>query len=129
MMTSKATAGAQLDLTRYVHIMFLAGGALTAYLAYEVIATVAVYFSPGPSFPLLFGLGVATGGGLAFYLWRHERTHQLAQETVGELSRVTWPTRQELGAATVVVIVTSIIMSIVLGLFDTLWAWMTSIIY
>jgi preprotein translocase SecE subunit len=129
MMTSKATAGAQLDLTRYVHIMFLAGGALAAYLAYQIIAAVWVRFSPDPSFPLLFALGIATGGGLALYLWRHERTRQLAQEVVGELSRVTWPTRQELGAATVVVIVTSIIMSIVLGLFDTLWSWMTNVIY
>jgi preprotein translocase SecE subunit len=42
---------------------------------------------------------------------------------------VTWPTRQELGAATVVVIITSIIMSIVLGLFDTLWSWMSNVIY
>ena len=129
MMQSKATAGAQLDLTRYVHIMFLAGGALATYLAYEIITAVWVRFSPDPSFPLLFGLGIASGGGLALYLWRHERTRQLAQEVVAELSRVTWPTRQELGAATVVVIVTSIIMSIVLGLFDTLWAWVTSLIY
>ncbi|MBI5486617.1 MAG: preprotein translocase subunit SecE [Deltaproteobacteria bacterium] len=78
---------------------------------------------------MLFGLAVVVGGGLGLYLWRHERTRQLAQETIGELSRVSWPTRKELGAATVVVIVTSIILAIVLGLFDTFWSWLTSIIY
>lgn len=129
MMTPKGTAGAQLDLTRYVHILFIAGGGLAAYLAYNIINNIWVRFSPDPSFPLLFAISLVVGGGFAFYLWQQERTRQLAQEVVGELSRVTWPTRPELGAATVVVIVTSIIMSIVLGLFDFLWSWVTTIIY
>jgi len=129
MMSGKGTAGGQLDLTRYVQIMFIGGGALAAYMAFEIIANIWVRFSPDYSFPMLFGLAVIVGGGLALYFWRHERTRQLAQEVVGELSRVTWPTRQELGAATVVVIVTSIIVSIILGLFDTFWSWMTGIIY
>ncbi len=129
MMTPKGTAGAQLDLTRYVHILFIAGGGLAAYLAYNIINNIWVRFSPDPSFPLLFAISLVVGGGSAFYLWQQERTRQLAQEVVGELSRVTWPTRPELGAATVVVIVTSIIMSIVLGLFDFLWSWVTTIIY
>jgi len=129
MMTPKGTAGAQLDLTRYVHILFIAGGAVAAYLAYNIIHNIWVHFSPDPSFPLLFALSLAAGGGLAFYFWHHEQTRQLAQEVVGELSRVTWPTRPELGAATVVVIVTSIVMAIVLGLFDFLWSWLTTVIY
>jgi preprotein translocase subunit SecE len=129
MMTPKGTAGAQLDLTRYVHILFIAGGGLAAYLAYNIINNVWARFSPDPSFPLLFAISLVAGGGLAFYFWQQERTRQLAQEVVGELSRVTWPTRPELGAATVVVIVTSIVMSIVLGLFDFLWSWVTTIIY
>jgi len=129
MMTPKGTAGAQLDLTRYVHILFIAGGAIVAYLAYHLILAVWGRFNPDPSFPLLFAVSIAAGGGLAVYLWRQERTRQLAQEVVGELSRVTWPTRQELGAATVVVIITSIIVAIILGLFDTFWSWLTGIIY
>ena len=129
MMSAKGTAGAQLDLTRYVHILFIFGGALAAYLAYEIINNVWVRFNPNPSFPMLLGLALAVGGGIGVYFWRHERTRQLAQEVIGELSRVTWPTRKELGAATVVVIVTSIIVSIILGLFDMFWSWLTSIIY
>ena len=129
MMSPKGSAGAQLDLTRYVHILFIAGGGLIAWLAYNVINNVWARFSPDPSFPLLFSISLLVGGGTAFYFWRQENTRQLAQETVGELSRVTWPTRPELGAATVVVIVTSIVMSIVLGLFDFLWSWVTTIIY
>ena len=129
MMSPKGSAGAQLDLTRYVHILFIAGGGPIAWLAYNVINNVWARFSPDPSFPLLFSISLLVGGGTAFYFWRQENTRQLAQETVGELSRVTWPTRPELGAATVVVIVTSIVMSIVLGLFDFLWSWVTTIIY
>ena len=129
MMTAKGTAGAQLDLTRYVHILFIFGAALVAYLAYEIINNVWMRFDPEPSFPMLFGLAGVVGAAIGVYFWKHERTRQLAQEVIGELSRVNWPTRKELGAATVVVIVTSIILAIILGLFDAFWSWLTSIIY
>ena len=50
-------------------------------------------------------------------------------EIVVELSKVTWPTRKELSASTVVVIILSVIASIILGLFDFFWAWCTDLIY
>ena len=128
-LTPKGTTGSQLDLTRYVHFIFIGGGAIATYLAYRIIDNVWLRFSPDASFPLLAALGVAVGGGLAFYLWRHERTNQLAREVVGELSRVAWPTKQELSASTVVVIVASIIAAVILGLFDAFWSWLTGVIY
>jgi len=39
-----------------------------------------------------------------------------------ELEKVTWPTRKETYAATIVVIVTVAIAALVLQLFDYLWA-------
>jgi hypothetical protein len=78
MMTPKGTVGAQLDLTRYVHILFIAGGALAAYLAYNIIGNIWMRFTPEPSFPVLFGAAVVVGGGLGVYFWRHEQTRQLA---------------------------------------------------
>jgi len=105
------------------------GGLIAIYLVFQISDYVWMRFDRHPSFPLLAALSALAGGGLAVYLWRHERVNELARETVNELSRVTWPTRPELGAATVVVIVTSIIMAILLGLFDSFWSWITDLIY
>lgn len=127
--TTKGTTGGQLDLTRYVHFIFIGGGLVATYLAYRIIDNVWLRFSPDPSFPILAALAVVAGGGLALYLWKHERTNQLAHEVVGELSRVTWPTKQELSASTTVVIVASIIAAVILGIFDAFWSWLTGVIY
>jgi preprotein translocase subunit SecE len=129
MMGPKSPGGTQLDLTRYVHFIFIGGGLIATYLAYKLVEGLWQRFEPYPSFVLTGAAGHLIGAGAAVYLWRHERTRQLATETVGELSRVTWPTRPELSAATVVVIVTSVIVAIILGLFDAFWSWLTGIVY
>ena len=85
-----------------------------------------------PEQPPALGPKVAGTGGaifLAVYLWRHPKVNNLAMEIVVELSKVTWPTRKELSASTVVVIILSVIASIILGLFDFFWAWCTDLIY
>jgi preprotein translocase subunit SecE len=76
-----------------------------------------------------FVVGGAGSVGLAIYLWRHPKVNHLALEIVAELAKVTWPTRKELSASTVVVIVLSIIASLILGLFDFFWSWCTDLIY
>ena len=53
--------------------------------------------------------------------YREPNTLQrLFRETMGELRKVTWPTRQEAIALTQVVIIVMIIMAIILGSLD--WA-------
>ncbi len=51
----------------------------------------------------------------------HAPTRKVAGEVVEELAKVSWPTRAETGSATVVVIVTVIISSVFLGVFDIMW--------
>lgn len=50
----------------------------------------------------------------------------LATEVVDELSKVTWPSREETGNATVVVLVAVIVCSVYLGVFDAMWLWVTN---
>jgi preprotein translocase subunit SecE len=71
-----------------------------------------------------YGLALAA----IVFVMKHAPTHQLASEIVDELSKVTWPTREETGNATVVVIVTVIICSAYLGAFDAMWLWVTDLI-
>ena len=54
---------------------------------------------------------------------------QLVQQVRQEVSKVTWPTRKETLYSTIVVIVTTIIASLFLGLFDGVWSWVTRMIY
>lgn len=74
----------------------------------------------------VLGYGIAVAAG-AFVL-KNGTTHALAVEIVDELARVTWPSREETGNATVVVIVTVLVCSVYLGVFDAFWMWVTNMI-
>ena len=54
-----------------------------------------------------------------------ERIKLFFSETKTELKKVTWPTRKETFAATIVVIVTVLVSSVILGIFDSVWGWLT----
>ena len=114
--------------TKWVHLMFAAGGLLLAYLLVNATEWILGYFfKPSDLLVLPLALGVA---GVATYVsWRNKNLFTKCQEIVLELMRVTWPTRKETSAATVVVIITVIIFSMFLGLFDMIWSWATGIIY
>ena len=116
------------DYTRYVHLMYLVGGALAAYVLFKIASTVWLYLGEPNDF-ILIAASVVISASVSFFLYRHKRVNTLAYEVVTELSRVTWPTRKELTAAIVAVIIVSIIVSIILGIFDLFWSWVTDLIY
>ncbi len=62
-------------------------------------------------------------------LYVNEKINRLSHEVIGELVKVTWPSREEVSVSTVVVIITSIIASIILGTFDAIWSAVTDLIY
>jgi len=47
-------------------------------------------------------------------------------EVTRELEKVTWPTRKETSAATVVVLVTVLISALILSGFDAIWSFFTN---
>ena len=124
-----------LGLAKYVHAMFLAGALAFGWLLANIISSIwtslnlEFTFVPPPSEFVAVLTGGAISVGVIYYLWRHPQVNRLAIEIVTELSKVSWPTRKELSASTIVVIVLSIIASIIMGLFDFFWAWVTDLIY
>jgi preprotein translocase subunit SecE len=62
-------------------------------------------------------------------LYRNEKLNRLSHDVIGELVKVSWPSREEVYVSTIVVIITSIISSIILGVFDTIWSAVTDLIY
>jgi preprotein translocase subunit SecE len=52
---------------------------------------------------------------------KENRLQQYYRETIGELRKVTWPTRQEATNLTIVVLIVVAVMSAFLGLLDFLF--------
>ena len=124
-----------MGLMKYVYVLYFAGALLLAWLLSNL--TDSVWTTLNLNFRWVIapmrGASVFAGAGVAaivtWNMWRNPKVNRLAVEVVTELSKVTWPTRKELSASTVVVVVISIIAAIILGLFDFFWAWFTDMIY
>jgi preprotein translocase subunit SecE len=69
------------------------------------------------------GLGIMAVVGIVF--WKTPKTHDTSLEIVAELRKVSWPTFAETRAATIAVIVASIISAVLLGCFDLFWQFLT----
>ena len=100
---------------------------VTAALAYA--ANVSDEPIIGSQFTLstLIGLVIAAVSGFAGF--KNEKANAFTGEVIGELKKVTWPAKKEIQTATVVVIVTTLILGLTLFLFDTVWGQLTGIIY
>ena len=72
-----------------------------------------------------FGVSFAT----AIFAYMRPQTRQVSEEVVAELRKVSWPSMAETKASTVAVVVTTVIVAIILGIFDFAWAEVTKVIY
>jgi len=79
------------------------------------------------SLSTVLGFGLAAAAALV--VWRIPRTQTVSLEVALELQRVTWPSLRETRAATIAVIVASAIASVILGVFDMVWSWLSAKIY
>jgi preprotein translocase SecE subunit len=73
-------------------------------------------------------IAVLLGVGSAVAVYLHPVTSALSQEVVEELRKVSWPARDELTAATVVVIIAVFIFAAFLGAFDAIFLWITNLL-
>lgn len=69
--------------------------------------------------PYVIAVGVAVP---LFFVLKRPVANNFVLEVITELREVTWPTRQDTTKKTVVVIVTVIVLSVILGGFDLVWA-------
>jgi len=114
--------------TKLVNFTFFVGGLAVGW--FVCVPTVEwIYFDPKP--PDLWSnfIGLAVAAIATVALWRSQRIFGLANEVAVELTKVTWPTRQETKWATIVVIITVVIAAVFLGVFDLLWSWTTGKVY
>jgi preprotein translocase SecE subunit len=68
------------------------------------------------------GLVGLVGAAVTFFaLLRNRDAVTFVGEVVGELAKVTWPSREEAVRATSTVIFTTLFMAVVIGVFDLVW--------
>ncbi len=128
--------GPGIDPKRIVAISFIFAAGLLGIFLEKVLGIVFSYarwndvavFGEDWTLTTVIGYGIAAVAAVA--AWRMPRTQAVGLEVAGELKRVTWPTLRETRAATVAVILFSLVAAALLGLvFDPLWGWLSGLVY
>jgi preprotein translocase subunit SecE len=110
---------------KFVHLTFALAGLLAAFIVSRATDWVWSYFAK-PNDLIINVVAVVLAGGGALMAYRNERVFSSVVDVTRELEKVSWPTRKETSAATVVVLVTVIISAVILSSFDALWAFFTN---
>jgi preprotein translocase subunit SecE len=105
-------------------MLFAVAGIILAWILEKAGEWIWGYFGKPNS--MIVGLAAVVAATIVTYVcWRNEDLFELANETTSELSKVSWPSRQETFNSTVVVIITTILASLILGVFDISWSYIT----
>src|SRR5512147_1169290 len=101
---------------KYIHLTFAIGVLVVSFLVYKTGDWIWSYFAK-PNDLALQGAALLLGivGGIVAY--RNERVFAGAADVTRELEKVTWPNKKETYYATIVVIVTVLIATLILSLF------------
>ena len=125
-----------MKLNKYVQIAFALTGLIGWMLAagfvefgFDVTSPDANLMLLGEQFRLADLIGLVAGFGLWMWLRLNARINEFGREVVSELGKVSWPGLKEVKTSTVVVIITSLVVAALLGLFDYVWGVLTSYIY
>ena len=125
----------EFDPSRWAHLIFVLGGFVGAWVlahAIEDIWDIIWSYYPQIGCPDAMKAniaGIVIALSAAAYCWRRKDYFKFTTEVVVEISQVTWPTRAEIRAATIVVIVITLICSVLLFGMDQLWSNATNMLY
>lgn len=126
----------EFDSSRWAHAVFAVFAGISAWMFSHLVedlwswswaqwpATI-----PRPNEYWAQGVGILIGLALMVWVWSRERYFKFVSEVVTEVSQIVWPTRQETKAATIVVVVITLICSGILFVMDQFWSASTDWIY
>jgi len=110
---------------KFVHLTFALAGLLAAFILSRAVDWVWSYFAK-PNDLVVNALAILVAGAAAVVAYRNERVYAAVVDVTRELEKVTWPSRKETYAATIVVIVTVLISALILSGFDAIWSFFTN---
>lgn len=140
-----APVASGLGAARYVHAAFFLIAILGAYVVSKVLVLAWGAIAEWPAavravpqlvayaedqrdgITLVAGAAVGTVGVIQAY--RKETVRGWADNVAGELSRVTWPTRETVLNGTVVVVIASMIATVYVTILDRFWSFLTTLVY
>ena len=109
---------------RWVVFAFLAAGVLLWGTLSKLFNAIAFAFNIpdfeilGSQFTASTALGLVLATVTAVVAFKNETANAYSGEVVAELKKVTWPSKEETKSQTVVIIITTLIITTILGLFD-----------
>ena len=108
---------------KYIQLTFAIGMLALSFLIYKTGDWIWSYFAK-PNELAMQGVALMCGvlGGVIAY--RNERVFATAADVTRELEKVTWPSKKETYYATIIVIVTVLIATLILSCFDLIWAFL-----
>jgi preprotein translocase SecE subunit len=108
---------------KYIQLTFAVGILLFSFLIFKTGDWIWSYFAK-PNELVMQGVALMGGvlGGVIAY--RNERVFATASDVTRELEKVTWPSKKETYYATIIVIVTVLIATLILSFFDLIWAFL-----
>jgi preprotein translocase subunit SecE len=122
------TSTASLGLSRWIQYVFVVIAALLLWFLDKAATVVWQNFAEPPAV-VITALSAVGSLAITVFLYRNERTRDLVTDVVTELSKVTWPSRKETYASTIVVVITSLIAAAIIGAFDFVWSYVTDFLY
>jgi preprotein translocase SecE subunit len=115
-----------MTIQRYTLLVFVTAGLLASLLVQA--AAVDAFVQLSMTDDRLLGLvntstllAALAGFGSFFALLRNVDAVRFTGEVIGELVKVTWPTRDETMKATTTVVFTTLFVAALLGVYDFLW--------
>lgn len=133
---NKPVGPKEFDPSRWAHVVFAAFAGISAWVFGNLVENVWGWgwaqwpaTIPRPNEFWAQGLGAIIGISLIVYLWSREQHFKFISDVATEVSQIVWPTRAETRAATVVVVIITLICSGILWLMDTFWSQATSWLY
>ncbi len=132
----KKSSSGEFDPTRWAHVVFATFALMAAWmfgLMTEDVWGWAWSVWPAqvgrPSELMSRAVGIVVGFAIVVLLWTRERYFKFISDVTVEVSQIIWPTRTETRAATVVVVVITLICSGILFAMDTFWSRTTDWLY
>lgn len=126
----------EFDPSRWAHASFAVFAGMTAWAFAHLIEDVwgvlwaqLPQYIGRPSEYIAQGSGVVLGIGLMVWVWSRPAYFQFMSDVATEVSQIVWPTRAETRAATIVVVVITLICAVILSLMDAFWSRLTDWLY
>ena len=114
----------QMGIQKYLYTGYFVAGCVVAFLVSHIAEAAWAGHENAAN-----GIGVVAGAIGVVFAWKNLRLRTLAMETIEELAAVTWPTKDETTTATVVVLTTTAVASVMIFAMDRFWSWITNVIY